>query len=171
MADENDLQADDQAIDESQLTGTPIDITHQYIKDLSFENPQSPRFIVEADAAPEIALHINANAKPLGDRRFEVVLLLEASARHQGEVVFIVELQYGGHVVIGDVEDEHIQPLLLIEAPRLLFPFARQILSNIVRDGGFPPLLLNPVDFVDLYARGIAVEGEEDEEENADKNA
>lgn len=165
MADENEVQADDVAIGEAELTDAPIDITHQYIKDLSFENPQSPRFLVEATATPEIALHINANAKPLGDRRFEVILLLEASARHQGEVVFIAELQYGGHVVVGEVDDEHVQPLLLIEVPRMLFPFARQILSNTVRDGGFPPLLLNPVDFVDLYVQGIAVEGDEESED------
>ncbi|HAA92343.1 MAG TPA: protein-export chaperone SecB [Rhodospirillaceae bacterium] len=164
MADE-DVEVGSEAV----MTDAPIDITHQYIKDLSFENPQSPRFLVEAEAAPEIALHINANARPLGDRRFEVILLLEASARHNDEVVFIAELQYGGHVVVGEVDEEHVQPLLLIEAPRMLFPFARQILSNTVRDGGFPPLLLNPVDFVDLYAQGIMVNEEDGEDEDGEK--
>ena len=167
MADRDETPITNEEIDDITIEDAPLDITHQYIKDLSFENPQSPRFIVEADATPEIALHINAKSKPLGDRRFEVILLLEASARHDEEIVFLVELQYGGHVVIGDVDDEHIQPLLLIEAPRLLFPFARQILSDTVRNGGFPPLLLNPVDFMDIYAQGTAV-ATEDEQEKSD---
>jgi preprotein translocase subunit SecB len=151
-------------IDEDQtlLSAPPIDITHQYIKDLSFENPQSPQFLVEADATPEISIQVNANAAPLGERRFEVNLFLNARAEHEGQVVFIAELQYGAHVVIGDVEDEVIQPLLFIEVPRLLFPFARQILSNVVREGGFPPLLMAPVDFLDMYAQGIAVAQDED---------
>ena len=166
MADRDETPIKNEEIEDITIGDAPLDITHQYIKDLSFENPQSPRFIVEGDATPEIALHINAKSKPLGDRRFEVILLLEASARHNEEIVFLIELQYGGHVVIGDLDDEHIQPLLLIEAPRLLFPFARQILSDTVRNGGFPPLLLNPVDFMDIYAQGTAVANEGDQEES-----
>ena len=165
MADQGETPTENEEMGDLTIEDAPLDITHQYIKDLSFENPQSPQFIVEADATPEIALHINAKPKPIGDRRFEVTLLLEATARHNEEVVFVVELQYSGHVVIGDVEDEHIQPLLLIEAPRLLFPFARQILSDTVRNGGFPPLLLNPVDFMDIYAQGTAVASEDEQEE------
>jgi len=154
--------------DQTLLSTPPIDIKHQYIKDLSFENPQSPQFLVEADATPQISIQVNANAAPLGDRRFEVILYLNARAEHEGQAVFIAELQYGAHVVVGDVEDEVIQPLLFIETPRLLFPFARQILSNVVREGGFPPLLMAPVDFLDMYAQGIAVAQDEDENNKND---
>jgi preprotein translocase subunit SecB len=142
----------------------PLDITHQYIKDLSFENPMAPRFLVEADTTPDISIQVNANAQPMGERRFEVNLFLNARAETGGKVVFIAELQYGAHVVIGDVPDEHIQPLLFIEVPRLLFPFARSILSNVVRDGGYPPLLMNPVDFIEMYAQGVEVAANDDAE-------
>ena len=162
MATHDETPTDPKNMDDIKIEEAPLDITHQYIKDLSFENPQSPNFIVEADATPDISLHINAKSKPLGNRRFEVTLLLEANARHNEEVVFVIELQYAGHVVIGDVDDEHIQPLLLIEAPRLLFPFARQILSDTVRNGGFPPLLLNPVDFMDIYAQGTTIASDDE---------
>ena len=163
MADHGETPIENEEMSDITIEDAPLDITHRYIKDLSFENPQSPRFIVEADATPEIAIHINAKSKPIGDRRFEVTLLLEANARYNEEVVFVAELHYSGHVVIGDVDDEHIQPLLLIEAPRLLFPFARQILSDTVRNGGFPPLLLNPVDFMDIYAQGTTVTDEDEQ--------
>ena len=78
--------------DQTLLSTPPIDITHQYIKDLSFENPQSPQFLVEADATPQISIQVNANAAPLGDRRFEVILYLNARAEHEGQAVFIAEL-------------------------------------------------------------------------------
>ncbi|MDA0655647.1 MAG: protein-export chaperone SecB [Proteobacteria bacterium] len=153
------------------LSADPIDITHQYIKDLSFENPLSPRFLVEADATPQISIQVNANAAPMGDRRYEVNLFLNARAEHDGQIVFLAELQYGAHVVIGDVAEEHVQPLLFIEVPRMLFPFARQILSNVVRDGGFPPLFMNPVDFMEMYSQGIEIAGADEDEEEAEGGA
>lgn len=149
--------------DQNVLSKLPIDITHQYIKDLSFESPQSQRIFVGEGAIPEISIQVSANAEPLGDQSFEAELFLNARATHEGQVVFIAELQYGAHVVIGDVEDEVVQPLLFIEVPRLLFPFARQILSNVVREGGFPPLLMAPIDFLELYTQGIEVAKDEDE--------
>ena len=153
--------------DQTLLSTPPIDITHQYIKDLSFENPQSPQFLVEADATPQISIQVNANAAPLGDRRFEVILYLNARAEHEGQAVFIAELQYGAHVVVGDVEDEIISHFYSLKHA-FLFPFARQILSNVVREGGFPPLLMAPVDFLDMYAQGIAVAQDEDENNKND---
>lgn len=149
--------------DQNVLSKLPVDITHQYIKDLSFESPQSQRIFVGEGAIPEISIQVSANAEPLGEQRFEAELFLNARATYEGQVVFIAELQYGAHVVIGDVEDEVVQPLLFIEVPRLLFPFARQILSNVVREGGFPPLLMAPIDFLDLYTQGIEVAQDEDE--------
>ena len=149
--------------DQNVLSKPPIDISHQYIKDLSFESPQPQRIFGGEDMTPEISIQVSANAEPLGEKRFEAELFLNARATHEGQVVFIAELQYGSHVVIGDVEDEVVQPLLLIEVPRLLFPFARQILSNVVREGGFPPLLMAPIDFLELYTQGIEVAQDEDE--------
>lgn len=161
MADQINTPVEDEELGDITIEDAPLDITHQYVKDLSFESPQTPKFVVEADATPETSIHINAKSKPVGNKRFEVTLLLEANARCNEEVVFVAELHYSGHVVIGNVPDEHIQPLLLIEAPRLLFPFARQILSDTVRNGGFPPLLINPVDFMDIYAHGTAIDSED----------
>lgn len=150
--------------DQNVLSKPPIDITHQYIKDLSFESPQPQRIFGGEDMTPEISIQVSANAAPLSEQRFEAELFLNARATHEGQVVFIAELQYGAHVVIGDVEDEVVQPLLFIEVPRLLFPFARQILSNVVREGGFPPLLMAPIDFLDMYTQGIEVAQDEDEQ-------
>ena len=159
MADQINTPVEDEELGDITIEDAPLDITHQYVKDLSFESPQTPKFVVEADATPETSIHINAKSKPVGNKRFEVTLLLEANARCNEEVVFVAELHYSGHVVIGNVPDEHIQPPANW-APST-FSFARQILSDTVRNGGFPPLLINPVDFMDIYAHGTAIDSED----------
>ena len=132
----------------------PLNISHQYVKDLSFENPGAPALFLQPPAgAPDIAIEVNVTADQIGENLFEVNLHIEAQAKTGETVLFITELDYGAIAEVGDIQEEHKQPLILIEVPRMLFPFARAIISNITRDGGFPPLMISNVDFVDMYRR------------------
>ena len=124
----------------------------QYIKDLSFENPRAPQSLMQQQQ-PEVAVNVDAKAQVLGQNVYEVILGIKAEAKLGNDPLFVVELAYGAVVTLQNVEQEAIPIALLVEAPRLIFPFARAILANAVRDGGFPPLLLNPIDFADLLRR------------------
>ena len=138
----------------------PLMVTHQYVKDLSFENPTAPDIFISAAVAPEVELEVNVQAQRIGDQNFEVILRIEATARAEDVTVFIVELDYAGIAEISEIPQEHLQSLILIEVPRLLFPYARAIVSEVTRDGGFPPLLIGPVDFVDMFRRTIESENQ-----------
>jgi len=136
--------------------GPPLTITVQYLKDLSFENPGSPHSLANLNPAPNIDIDLNVEAHKLQDRTYEVVLKIRAEAKRDGQVFFLAEVQYAGVCVVGDVPEQHVQPLVTIEGPRLLFPFARQILADITQQGGFWPLLINPIDFARLYLENQA---------------
>jgi preprotein translocase subunit SecB len=136
-----------------------IHVLGQYVKDLSFENPSAPRSLRPSDKPPTLDVNVNVNAKPQSPTDFEIELKLDARAARGEETLFIVEVTYAGMFQIRNVPAEHIQPLILIECPRLLFPFARQIVADATRQGGFPPLLIDPVDFTALYRRRIAEAG------------
>ncbi|MFP4313081.1 MAG: protein-export chaperone SecB [Alphaproteobacteria bacterium] len=133
----------------------PIVIHAQYIKDMSFENPNTPASLRGNGKAPEMDVNIGMDARKLDDKEmpflYEVALNVRAEAKNEGNVVFIAELQYGITVSLNDVPEDQHHPLLLIEIPRMAFPYARQILSDLTVQGGYPPLLLNPVDFQALY--------------------
>ena len=133
-----------------------IHVLGQYIKDLSFENPNAPRALRPSDKAPKLDVNVNVNARPQTQTEFEIELKLEAKAERGDETLFIAEVTYAGIVRIRNVAPEHIQPLLLIECPRLLFPFARQVLAEATRQGGFPPLMIDPIDFAQLYRQRVA---------------
>ena len=128
-----------------------LQVVAQYIKDFSFENPNAPRALAPTNEAPQIAIQINVTASPLSQDEVEVVLALTGKAERAGSVMFSFELEFGGVFRVRNVPQESLNPIVLIECPRLLFPFAREIVANAVRNGGFPPLLLDPVDFVALY--------------------
>jgi len=130
-------------------------ILAQYVKDFSFENPNAPRSLSQP-AQPQINVTVNVTANPLSDTDVEVELRLEGKAEASGTVMFNVELVFAGAFRIQNVPQENIHPLMLIECPRLLFPFAREIIASAVRNGGFPPLLLDPIDFVALYQQRAA---------------
>jgi preprotein translocase subunit SecB len=133
--------------------GVTLAINAQYVKDLSFENPRAPQSLIQQKAQPEVQLGVDVKARNLGPDLFEVVLNLNAKATAENETVFMVELAYAA-VVTAKAEDENLMPfLILVETPRLLFPFARNIVAAATRDGGFPPLLVNPIDFADLLRR------------------
>jgi preprotein translocase subunit SecB len=134
-----------------------IVINAQYLRDLSFENPRAPDSLLQqTGTAPEVGIDVDVKARQLGDETFEVVLVLKVQARVAGEVAFLVELEYGGVVTIRGVPQDVMAALVLIETPRLLFPFARAIVADATREGGFPPLLINPIDFTELQRRKAA---------------
>ena len=135
-----------------------LTILAQYTKDLSFENPGAPRSLQARDKAPAININVNVNANPLSDTEFDVVLSLSAEAKDGDKVVFATELVYGGVFSITGFPQEHMLPVLFIECPRLLFPFARQIISDVTRNGGFPPLMIDPIDFGQMFAQRLAQE-------------
>ena len=134
-----------------QGTQPQLQVLGQYIKDLSFENPNAPRSLMASGQQPQINIQINVEGKPLSDTDFEVVLRLEAKAELNYVVMVSLELEFAGLFRFGDVSPEAMNEVVLIDCPRLLFPFAREIIATTVRNGGFPPLLLEPVDFAKLY--------------------
>ncbi len=134
-----------------QAVTPPIIVNGQYTKDFSFEAPLSPGIFEQIQKdAPDVSVNIEVKARPLQENVAEVVLIINAECKSAGKVAFILELAYGGVFTI-NAPDEHRQALLLIECPRLLFPFARNIVADVTRDGGFPPLMLGMVDFVAMY--------------------
>ncbi|QKC80939.1 protein-export chaperone SecB [Mesorhizobium sp. NZP2077] len=133
-----------------------LNVLAQYVKDLSFESPGAPNSLRGRDKAPGIAINVNVNANPLSDKQFDVNLTLNAKASFDQEVLFNVELVYGGVFAISGFPQEHMLPILFIECPRLLFPFARQIIAEATRNGGFPPLMLDPIDFAQMFQQKIA---------------
>lgn len=135
-----------------------LSVLAQYVKDLSFESPGAPNSLRGRDKAPNITINVNVAANPLSDKDFDVLLTLNAKAAHDKEVVFNVELVYGGVFRVDGFAQEHMLPLLFIECPRLLFPFARQIMAECTRNGGFPPLMLDPIDFAQMFQQRIAEE-------------
>ena len=135
-----------------------LGVLTQYIKDLSFENPHAPKSLMPRENAPEINININVNANPMSETDFEVELMLEAKAGEGAEQLFAVELTYGGVFRLTNMPQEMVAPAVLIECPRLLFPFARQIIADATRQGGFPPLMLDPVDFAALFQKRMAEE-------------
>jgi preprotein translocase subunit SecB len=140
----------------SQAKAPPaMKILGQYLKDLSFENPNSPQSLSQ-QGQPEINVQVNVNAKPVGQNEFEVELHLEAKASHQGKAMFAADLLYAGVFRLENIPQEALHPIVLVECPRMLFPFARQILADATRNGGFPPLMLDPIDFASMYQRRLA---------------
>lgn len=141
----------------------PMTIRAHYLKDLSFENPKAPQSLMNMTQAPDIQVNINVDAKPMAENDFEVSLTITGEATVDGSTVFVVELTYAGIFTLGDVPPEHTGPMLLIEAPRLLFPFARRMISDATGEGGFPPLSIQPIDFVALYQQHVEAQQAEAE--------
>jgi preprotein translocase subunit SecB len=139
--------------DEAQVP--TLSVLAQYTKDLSFENPNAPQSLQQGRAAPAIEIQVNVNGRKLADLDYEVELVIEAKATDGESVLFNLELNYAGVFRIANVPEQNLHPLVLIECPRLLFPFARALVADAVRNGGFPPLMIDPVDFSALYRQRI----------------
>ena len=136
-----------------------IRILAQFVRDFSFENPRAPEALRAGAAQPQIDLGVEMNARGRDDGFYEVDLKLSAKASRDDGPLFVVELLYGGLFQITGVPAQDMEPVLLIECPRYLFPFARRIISDITSEGGFPPFLLDPIDFAGVYASRKAEEG------------
>jgi len=141
-----------------QQNQSQLNVLGQYIKDFSFENPNAPRSLAPTESQPAINIQINVAVQQLAATDYEVTLKLEGKADNAGTVLFAFDLTFAGVFRAQNVPAEMLQPLIMIECLRLLFPFAREIVANAVRNGGFPPLLLDPVDFVALYQQRAAQE-------------
>jgi preprotein translocase subunit SecB len=135
----------------AQDQGPSLNALAQYTKDLSFENPNAPRSLGPQEQSPEISISVNVNATPLSDTDFEVEIALEGRAGEAPNVLFSFDLVYCGIFRLQNIPQDSIHAVVMIECPRLLFPFARQIVADAVRGGGFPPLFIDPIDFAALY--------------------
>ena len=144
-----------------------MNVLAQYVKDFSFENPHAPNSLRPREKAPEISININVNPTPLSDTDFEVELKLDAKAMDGEEVLFNVEMVYAGVFRLQGIPQEALQAAVLIECPRLLFPFARQIMADATRNGSFPPLMIDPVDFAQLFRQRMAEQQQKQSEANA----
>ena len=131
-------------------------INAQYIKDLSFENPRAPHSLNQQTTQPSVDINVDVKAQGLGPENYEVVLTINASAKLQDEALFIVELAYGAIITVRNVPQQLLTAIVLVETPRLMFPFARNIVAETTRDGGFPPLMINPIDFAELLRQNTA---------------
>jgi preprotein translocase subunit SecB len=135
-----------------------LNVLAQYVKDLSFESPNAPNSLRGRENAPGININVNVNANPMSDTEFDVNLTISAKAGSDKDMLFNVELVYGGVFRISGFPKEHTLPILFIECPRLLFPFARQIIADATRNGGFPPLMIDPIDFAQMFQARMAEE-------------
>ena len=136
-----------------------LNVLAQYTKDLSFENPNAPTSLAPQQQQPAINIQINVQVNPLSATDFEVILKTEGKAEREGKLLFSFDLSFGGVFRIQNVPQESLHAVVMIECPRLLFPFSREIVAAAVRNGGFPPLLLDPVDFVALYRQNMEQQG------------
>jgi preprotein translocase subunit SecB len=134
-----------------------MNLVGQYIRDLSFENPGAPGTLLSGSGTnPAFNVSISVGVKKQNDEIYAVELTLNAKAQREETVLFNVELVYGGIFRLKNVPENQLSPLLMIECPRLIFPFARQVLASITQQGGFPPLMMEPVDFSAIYRQNLA---------------
>jgi len=143
--------------DAVQLPPAPFRLIAQYLKDLSFENPGAVQVLtIPQREVPRGQLKLDVQARVVAPMKYEISLVLGITALRDQETVYIVELEYAGLFDVTGVPEEHVSPLLLIEAPRILFPFAREILAHATNAGGYPPVMLNPIDFSAVYRERLA---------------
>lgn len=139
----------DQAATEA---GAPeIQVKAQFIRDLSFESPNVLKLIEGPGTNPNLQLEINVNAQTIKEGLFESVIDLKAEANSKEGIIYDLEIIYGGLFAVSNIRDEALEPFLLVNCPALLFPFLRRIVADVTREGGFPPLFLDPIDFASLY--------------------
>ena len=139
----------------------------QYIKDLSFENPNASSVLTGQAAQPNVEVGVNVNARKLEDNRYEVLLKITADAKSEDQQLFLVDLTYGGIVTVQNANAEQINPLVMIEGPRLLFPFARASIAHATREGGFLPLNIQPIDFVAVFRANIEAQRQQATQDSA----
>lgn len=132
-----------------------MNLIGQYIRDLSFENPGAPASIMAGGPNPNFQVNINVGVKKQSDDVYAIELTLTAKAERDAKTLFAVELVYGGVFRLRNVPESQLAPILMVECPRLIFPFARQVLASVTQQGGFPPLMMEPVDFMAIYRQNL----------------
>jgi len=150
-------------------SGPQLRVLTQYIKDLSFENPNAPGSM-QGGAAPAIDLQIGVSIDPVQEGLWEVGLPITITAKRDDSTLFLIELLYCGLFALENVPAEGMEPMLHIECPRLLFPFARRIISGLTQDGGFPALPLDPIDFATVYRARLEQLAAQNESESSENN-
>ena len=133
-----------------------LSLHRQFLQDLSFENPQGAASLAGSDDKPQLQVNLNVDSRKLDETVFEVALKITVDSAAGEKSLFIAEIDYRGVFSLTGVDEKQVPPVLLIEGPRMLFPFARRIVADAVRDGGFPPLMLEPVNFAELFRKHIA---------------
>ncbi len=146
------MSSKEEPANQNQQQTPPIVINTQYIKDLSLEIPHAPEIFRNMDKNPEINIDINVNANHMHDNFFNISLKINMNGIISEQPLFLLELEYAC-VASLNIPKEHVEPVLLIEIPRLLFPYARNIITNTLVNGGLPPFMLNPIDFVAMYQK------------------
>lgn len=144
-----------------------VRINTQYVKDLSFENPNAPRVIAQPPQDTRLQINVDLDVIRLDETVFEVVLKLDIQAKSGETSVFVIDLAYAGVFTLQNIPAEQVEPVCLIECPRLIFPFARRVVADLTRDGGFMPLLLDPIDFMRLYQQHRQRQAEAQQEAGA----
>lgn len=143
--------------DNGKAAGQPIPIQakvlNQYVKDMSFENPNIRKLMTGGGEAPSLKVEVNVNAERVDENVYESAIELKASATNNVGTVYVMETVYAGLFRIESIPDQALEPFLLISAPMTLFPFLRRLVADVTREGGYPPLLLDPIDFAGLYFR------------------
>jgi len=157
---ENELETETPEAEAAE-EGPILSIITQYTKDLSFESPNAPASLNPELDQPTLELGVNVQAKALTPENYEVELRIQATAKQDDEMAFVIELVYGGLFLIKNFPPEALEMVCMIECPRLLFPFARRVISDATRDGAFSPLQLDPIDFAGLFQAHKAQEAEE----------
>lgn len=137
-------------------TQAQLTVLAQYIKDLSFENPGAPQSLQGPGQNPQLKVGVNVHVQARAEEAYEVSLNLEVHAKSDSGVIYNVELVYGGLFHLRNIPQNLLQPVLSVDCPTILFPFMRRVLADVVRDGGFPPLMLDPIDFGRLYTQNLA---------------
>ncbi|PKQ09061.1 MAG: protein-export chaperone SecB [Alphaproteobacteria bacterium HGW-Alphaproteobacteria-12] len=132
-------------------TAPHLRVLTQYVKDLSFENPNAPQMLGPAEEQPAINLRVDVGVRRMNETDFEVALKIGADATIKEQTMFLAELEYAGLFRLTNVPEKDLEAVLVIECPRQIFPFARRALADVTRDGGYPPLMIDPIDFVSLY--------------------
>jgi preprotein translocase subunit SecB len=170
MSDENEQNNSlNNGSNDGQVPNSPVVIHRQYLKDLSFENPNAPQILAFGDNRPEMDMNISMDVHRLEHDKnefyYEVVLTLNANAVRDGKAMFVAEVVYAAALSIDGLDESQHHPLLLVEVPHLIFPYARQLLATVTQSGGFMPLQLRPVDFRSMYLQRFAKKAPENTEE------
>lgn len=161
MADENKPNGGEGQGEKGGAKGPQVNVLGQYVKDLSFENPNAPKSLQDPGKNPNLQINFNVGINDLGDNTYEVTLHFDGNAKSETTNIYTLELVYAGVFRVHNFPADRLQPFLFIECPALLFPFVRRLIADLTREGGFPPLLIDPIDFAALYRRNMAQKQQE----------